>query len=168
MSKQTSKLATIHYSSSYKNRSATAKKFKRALDYRLIQVGFWLGSHLPLRWLQFLGRTLGKLAFWILKRERTIVKDQLKMALPDIHLAQRDIWTYECFQHFGSLLFEVLATKQIRQNLKQHLTVHGEEHLEEGFQRGRGTIILGIHLGNWEVFISYFSQTPYTLKVVAN
>ncbi len=164
---QAPKLATIHYSSSYKKRSATAKKFKRDFNYWLLKNGFLLGSTLPLSWLQCLGRSLGKLAFLLLKRERKIVKDQLKMAFPDIHSAQRDIWTYECFQHFGSLLFEVLATRQICQNLNQYLTVYGEEYLEEGFQRGRGTIILGIHLGNWEAFISYFSQTPYRLKVVA-
>ncbi len=155
----------ISYQSFNKKRSLWRKKLQRNLEYQILRLGAFLGRNLPFHTLQNLGKGLGWLAYRVLKKERSIIEQQLGWVFPDISLQQRDQWTRECFLHFGRLLFEILGMDHLEAEAHQRFVVHGAELLKEGKDAGKGTIVLGLHLGNWEALVPYLMTTEYIAKV---
>lgn len=155
----------ISYQAFKKNKSSWTKTWRRNLEYYALLAGLALGKRLSLTKLQTLGKGLGQLAYWLLKKDRGIVEHQLALAFPDVSEEQRQQWTHECFLHFGQMIFEVLGIDQVYSQSDSCFKISGEEFLREGKERGKGTIILVTHLGNWEFLVPYFAQTGYPAKI---
>ncbi|MBF0279054.1 MAG: lysophospholipid acyltransferase family protein [SAR324 cluster bacterium] len=155
----------ISYQAFKKKRPQWTKTVRRNLEYRALQGGVALGRRLSLEKLQFWGRCLGKVAHSLLKKDRGIIEQQLALVFPDVPIEQRQLWTYECFLHFGQMLFEVLGMNHMAKESASRFEIYGEELLDEGHHLGKGTIVLGAHLGNWEMLSSYISKTGYSTKV---
>ncbi len=154
----------ISYHKFEKKRPRWTKKLRRNLEYYSLLGGIALGNHLSFEVLQFLGRCLGRTAYYLLWKDRGIVEQQLALVFKDIPACQRKRWTYDCFLHFGQMMFEVLGMDHFTQST-QRIKVDGEALLQEGHERGKGTIVLGAHLGNWELLTSFFERTGYSAKV---
>ena len=159
------KESEISYQAFKKTKPSWTKKGRRNLEYYALLAGIGLGKRLSLQNLQKLGRGVGKMAYHLLKKDRGIVAQQLALAFPDISEQQRQQWTRECFLHFGQMLFEILGIEQVYSQSEEWFNVSGEEFLREGKERGKGTIILVTHLGNWEFLVPYFAQTGYPAKI---
>ena len=54
----------------------------------------------------------------------------------------------------------------IEQGLENFVTVEGFHHLEKAHAKGRGTIILSGHFGNWELLAAWVAQKGIPLKVI--
>ncbi len=155
----------ISYQKFEKKRPRWTKRLRRDLEYYSMRGGVVLGNWLPLEVLQFLGRCLGRSAYYLLWKDRGIVEQQLALVFKDIPASQRKKWTYECFLHYGQMLFEILGVERWFDQSNQRIRVYGESLLKEGYERGKGTIVLGAHIGNWELLTYYFERTGYSAKV---
>ena len=51
--------------------------------------------------------------------------------------------------------------------LLERVTVEGWEHVEEAYRSGRGGVLLGGHIGNWEWTAAYIALRGYPIHVVA-
>ena len=142
-----------------KNRPAWTTSIRRGLEYIVFRFGLYLGKKLSISQLQKLGRGIGNFAYHVLRKDRGIVIKQLKLIFPELYDAKREQWTRECFRHFGQMLFEFLCLPQIINDQENMILVENEAALTNAVNAGKGVILLGMHMGNWELITAYAKRT---------
>ena len=142
-----------------KNRPAWTASIRRGLEYIVFRFGLYLGKKLSISQLQKLGLGIGNFAYHVLRKDRGIVIKQLKLIFPELNDAKREQWTRECFQHFGQMLFEFLCLPQIINDQENLISVENEDALMNAVNAGKGVILLGMHMGNWELITAYAKRT---------
>ena len=142
-----------------KNRPAWTTALRRWFEYAVFSFGLFLGKKLSLTQLQKLGRGVGSFAYQVMRKDRGIVEKQLELIFPELDTAQRTQWTRECFGHFGQMLFEFLCLPQIINDQENMIRVENEAALTNAVNAGKGVILLGMHMGNWELITAYAKRT---------
>ena len=142
-----------------KNRPAWSTSIRRGLEYIIFRFGLYLGKKLSISQLQKLGLGLGKFAYHVLRKDRGIIRKQLKLIFPELHDTKREEWTRECFKHFGQMLFEFLCLPQIINDQENLIRVENEAALMNAVNAGKGVILLGMHMGNWELITAYAKRS---------
>lgn len=97
------------------------------------------------------------------------VREQLAAAFPEASASQRERWHAEVFTHLGLGLAELLLLLgRHRPRLLERMRVEGLEHLERARTEaeGRGVIVIGPHLGNWELAAARFGSLGVPIAVV--
>lgn len=155
----------------------TAKKrvtvFKRVSGFAgrmALLVLHRVARHLSLALLYRVGSWLGKLAYRLSRRYRTVAEQNLRMAYGDLlSKTERERLVQQVFVHFAKSLMEFLAGDGLSpDDIARMVTITGEEHLQWCVQQGRGTLIVTAHYGNWEIAARFLTQCRgYTLNVVA-
>lgn len=81
------------------------------------------------------------------------VRQQLTQAFPEVPLDRRERWEREIFAHLAEGLAELLLLSgRHREAMLSRVEVVGLEHLERAVREaGKGAIVIGPHLGNWEL-----------------
>ena len=138
-----------------KNRPAWTTSMRRELEYILFRFGLYLGEKLSTSQLQKLGLAIGNFAYHVLRKDRGIVIKQLKLIFPELNSEKLEQWTRECFRHFGQMLFEFLSLPQIINDQENLIRVENEAALMNAVNAGKGVILLGMHMGNWELITAY-------------
>lgn len=131
----------------------------------LIRILFHLLSWLPLSALHGLGGAVGTLLWVIKDKRRKFALMNLEMCLPELSAAQRERMARTSLQHEMKSVAETpffwLAPKE--KLLASVREVRGEEHVQAALARGKGVIMLTLHLGGWEApGHLYSSQHPIT------
>lgn len=99
-----------------------------------------------------LGAALGGLAYRVDRRHREVVRRNLELALPDRSAAERESLARQTFRHAGAVFADALSVQRFdRTPLCQRVDSSGWEHLHRAEALGRGVLVMGAHLGNWEV-----------------
>ena len=101
-----------------------------------------------------LGGALGALAGRLDRRRRRIADTNLAAAFPELPAGERLRITRACFRHFGASFCDALSSLRFGgPELLARLELVGWENFERAAEmgRGKGTIVLGSHFGNWEV-----------------
>jgi len=142
-----------------KTRPAWTTSLRRGLEYILFRFGLYLGKKLSISRSQKLGVGIGNLAYHVLRKDRGIAIKQLKMIFPELSDAKLKQWTRECFRHFGQMLFEFLCLPQIINDQEYMIRVENEDALTTAVNAGKGVILLGMHMGNWELITAYAKRT---------
>ena len=142
-----------------KTRPEWTTSIRRGLEYILFRFGLYLGKKLSISRLQKLGRWIGTFAYHVLRKDRGIAIKQLKMVFPELNDAKREHWTRECFRHFGQMLFEFLCLPQIINDQENFIRIENEVALTNAVKAGKGVILLGMHMGNWELITAYAKRT---------
>lgn len=125
---------------------------RHAFEYALLSGIEGLFRALPHGAARRLGASLGELAFHLDRRHRRVTRRNFALAFPDLSDAERTALTRDCFRHFGTIFGDGLSIQRFdRAALCQRLTVSGWEHLDAAMAGGRGVLVMGAHLGNWEV-----------------
>lgn len=116
-----------------------------------------------------LGARLGRLGYRPLGIRRTVVEKQIAAAFPD--------WPVERVQRTARAAYESLGRTSIetatlaryeRDTILRLFDEPDSWHvLESAMARGRGTIIVAGHLGNWELAGAYLGARGVDLEVVA-
>ena len=138
-----------------KNRPEWTTSIRRGLEYILFRFGLYLGKKLSISQLQKLGLGIGSFAYHVLRKDRGIVIKQLKLIFPELNDVKREHWTRECFRHFGQMLFEFLCLPQIINDQENLIRVENEAAFMNAVNAGKGVILLGMHMGNWELITAY-------------
>jgi KDO2-lipid IV(A) lauroyltransferase len=98
------------------------------------------------------GARLGRLAHRLDAKHRNVALDNLARAFPSRSAAEREALTLQVFEHFGSLLLELLKFGTLtRDEMVALCDVEGEDRLRQAYRHGRGVLIFTGHFGNWEM-----------------
>jgi KDO2-lipid IV(A) lauroyltransferase len=121
--------------------------------------GVWLGlafvrlvNLLPLRIQLVVGRGLGRIAYWVSRRDRRVANINIAMCLPELDEQRRKKLVRD---HFGSLGCAVLETGLVwwarEQRLRGWIHFEGTEHLAAALKQGKGALMLSAHFTTLEM-----------------
>jgi lauroyl/myristoyl acyltransferase len=92
----------------------------------------------------------------------------LAVAMPRASRRQRLRVVRRMMRSYNAMLFEFFRLPHMgRDQLLRSVEMVGREHLEEVVAKGRGAIIAGSHIGNWELAGVVLAHWGYTLYAVA-
>ena len=98
------------------------------------------------------------------KLRRSLVRQNIAIALPTTSLAEQDRIYVESVYHFVLTLFETVAGGWM--TLASTVTIEGDEELHQALAQGKGCLILCIHMGNWEALAASVSRGVAPTSVV--
>ena len=125
---------------------------RHALEYGAYSALRGLLRALPHAASRALGADLGGLAFHLDRRRRAIADENLAAAFPRLDDRERRAIVRSCFRHFGASFADALSALRFDPvELCQRVTLEGWHHFEEGERAGHGLLVMGAHLGNWEI-----------------
>jgi KDO2-lipid IV(A) lauroyltransferase len=144
-----------------------SKRIKNWLIFQFIRSLIWFVRLLPrgaaLRFFEI----LGALAFRLIKKEREKTLRHLRLAFgkqrseAEIHQMAR-----ATFRMLGRNAVEALRLPLFAgAGLEKHVRVHGREHLDRAFARGKGVLCVTGHIGCWELMAVWVAR-HYPLAVV--
>lgn len=111
---------------------------------------------LPRSWELWLGRRLGRLALTLDPRRRKIAEENIRRCLPELGPSGQKKLLRENYEHMGVLTFELLhmyspIPGHYRRYVEKNAVVDNFEVYEHLNARGKGTIAVTGHFGNWEM-----------------
>jgi KDO2-lipid IV(A) lauroyltransferase len=131
----------------------------------VIRLADWIGVEATLA----VGAAVGR-AWFALRLPRVgRVLEQLALAFPERGASERRAWAREVFEHLGRGLAElVLLSGRHRAVLLDRMRIEGLEHLERAQNEagGRGAILIGPHLGNWELGAARLAEQGIRVSAV--
>ncbi|WP_097458901.1 lysophospholipid acyltransferase family protein [Mangrovitalea sediminis] len=132
------------------------KEFAASL---IVRLAHWLAK-LELRSLQRLGAAIGDLIWWLQLKPARITRTNLNFCYPRATPDQcRDLGR-RSMQDTVRTIVEAGAIWEwpLERSLALVREVEGEELIRESLEKGRGVIVLGPHLGNWELTGLYLAS----------
>lgn len=127
---------------------------------------FWLFGQLPWNWLLAIGRALGSMAYYLVKRRRFIAATNVALCFPHLSAEEQQQLTKDIFTSTGEALTEIAAayTNQ-RVNMRDRLIVEGLDNLIEAQQHG-GVLLLGMHFNTIDAgcrLLGEGAQVPFSV-----
>ena len=114
---------------------------------------FRLAARLPLRASQGLGAILGRLFYLLPTGERAVTRTNLALCFPEVAAEERERWAKQSLIETGKTLVEMPGSLFSPSLEAWAACVPGEgfELLQQALDQGKGVIVAGPHMGNWEV-----------------
>lgn len=138
-------------------------KLRRYYLYYLGRVAAFLFQLLPIRVGVWIGSWGGALAFYLVPRYRRIAIDNLtdvfgkEKSPSEIERLARRV-----FENQGRNAAELVNFPKINaSNVDRFISARNMGIIDESFRRGKGTIILTAHFGNWEYLSAYLRIKNY-------
>lgn len=123
------------------------------LQSRFIRFFLWLTSRLPIGWSRAVGRGIGHIGWALNGSYCGVTRRNLELAYPHmpaderVALAKRSVLaTGETAAEMGYVWGRPWS--DVKALIRE---VHGADAVHEALASGRGVMVLGPHLGNWEV-----------------
>ena len=138
-------------------------KYRRYFLYYLGRVVAFLVYLLPIRVASAVAAFFGKCAFFVLPAHRNIAIDNLTHAFG----AEKTPGQIRCiarkvFENLGKNAAELINFPKInKKNIDRFIKIEGIDNVDSSFAKGKGTIILASHFGNWELLGLTFRVKGY-------
>jgi len=144
-------------------------KTKRYYIYCLARIGCFIIGILPLRVGLFLADLAGMLGYHVIfKKERRRAFENLKSVFPEKSDEEIENIAKKVFSNLCKNVIEWLnAFKLNKKNIDGWIEAQGFEKLDRVFSKGKGTIGLASHLGNWELMHIAFALKGYPGTAIA-
>jgi len=119
--------------------------------YVVLQVFTYLLNLLPLEWVLWIGRCLGRLAFSVVRSRRRVALKNLQSAFGREKSPQElEEIGRNTFSNLGMTFVEFLRMPRLHMAYHhRYVRVEGWGHLERALEAGKGVIALTFHFGNW-------------------
>lgn len=128
------------------------------LKSRLMIIWLHVMSWLPLGAARAVGSLLGRLMWWRRGASAETTLTNLRLCLPELDAEQREGLARESLRQTGMTMAEAGAVwLWPASRILTRLKVSGAEVLKDAHAAGRGVIVIGPHLGNWEALGLYLS-----------
>ncbi len=145
----------------------TRQRFVRSLVYYGTKSIIFFFRLFPLSFDTWLGAGLGKLAYFVLRSERTRGINNILKAFPD----KDGLWARQqlkkSFEGFGRSIMELVKLDTIAKHIDDYIRVENFEAFEQSRTKGNGILWITGHIGNWELMPVYFASKGYETYVVA-
>jgi KDO2-lipid IV(A) lauroyltransferase len=95
---------------------------------------------------------LGGLAFSLQAKRARWVMCNLRLAFPELSEAERFAIGRESYRQFGMNVVDLVrARRWDRQEVFERCPLEGHANIERALERGKGALLLTLHIGNWEI-----------------
>ena len=138
--------------------------------YRIVAIFGWWCRQLPKGWALQLGRGIGILFYYLIKKRRQIASNNLQIVFgSQLTAAQRREICKSSFINVGKTCIEFLRFPKLNaENIWNEVTVEGRENLHAALESGKGAIVFLTHFGNWELLsLVYGALIPDRAKAIA-
>ena len=138
--------------------------------YLLIRLFGFVVISLPLKLNFILGRAIGILGYYLLKKKRRLVLKNLKTAFAeDYSLEEIKRLAKKAFISLALNIIETLYIPRIDYRyINKHIRIENQKYLDAALGKGTGVILLAYHMGNWELANITCGLQGYTYKVIVN
>ena len=148
------------------------------LEYIPVRVLFAVLGILPRKMAVRFGEGFGRAAYRLAGGLRRVADRNLEIAYPEKDLGEREMIARGAFENLGRLLGELTQfPKATRDDLQRGIEFEfdSEENrsspemlsIESERAKGRGVLLVGPHLGNWEMGVFAYSALHHTLTYLA-
>lgn len=144
------------------------KKIGQYLGYLAIRGSCFLVGIVPQKIIYKLADALGIFAFYLTKKYRNIVINNLKYIFEDkyqdkeIKKIAKDV-----FKNQAKNLFEfLLIPKMSKEDIRKKMEAQNINYLDEALKEKKGVILISAHLGNWEMGLIRMAVDGYPLQGV--
>lgn len=98
------------------------------------------------------GRMLGSTFYALDRAHRRVALANLAQCFPSRSERERRRIARRMFQHFGTLLFELLRFGALTPDaMRAHVVVEGEDRVRAAYAKGKGVLFFTGHFGFWEL-----------------
>ena len=118
---------------------------------KAIAFGLRLAQVLPVKYLNALAGSIGIIGFYLIKKYRTIVKNNLQIAFGTSKTQKEyDAIGKTVFRDTVKNMLEVARVYSTDPTLaKELVSIDGLEHLENALSKGKGVVAVSAHMGNF-------------------
>ena len=123
-------------------------------------IGFaWIVVRLPLSWVSALGRSSGRILYYLAGARRRITLRNLCLCFPELTPTQRTQLAKKTFRHVGMGTFELMVPwLNPGKDLTPLFAIKGIKHLRDALDQGRGVLLLGAHYTTMDVISAPLAQ----------
>jgi Kdo2-lipid IVA lauroyltransferase/acyltransferase len=126
---------------------------------RLAHALIWLVGWLPLRWLHGLAVPLGGLLYWLPWNKHRVIRINLGLCFPELSEAERRTLHRRHLIELWRLVLEAGAIWHwSREQIEAHVVLEGWEAVAAAAESGQGLMLVGGHVGNWELLNLWLSM----------
>lgn len=112
----------------------------------------WLIGQLPWNALLAVGRGAGHLVWWLGGSRRHIARTNIDLCFPELPEAERRELARRAVVSTGEAMLEIAGTYANRRvDLDARLEIEGLDHLKAAEARGRGVLLVGMHMNTIDV-----------------
>lgn len=136
--------------------------------YWLYVTGAFLAKILPLKVCYAVAGLVARLFFMFSEKDKEELRENLRVVLGEgADEASINEHIIRVFRNFAKYLadffrFPVFTEERISKNIK----MEGREHLDECLAGGKGALLLGLHLGNWELGGAIVGALKYPISAI--
>jgi len=136
--------------------------------YRILTGFFRLIGRIPRPIAKKIGNLLGDAGFWLDRRHREITLDNIADALGNELAPTEQYKTARAvYRNLGQILFEVgWSLTASFKTMDEHITMEGLENFKAAYEKGKGVLAIGAHIGNWELLSVVGRKTGIPINVV--
>ncbi len=146
---------------------ATKRGLGHRLEYGVLRLALGFLHGLPRAWARSLGALCGMVAFWSFERLRSVGRQNLRLAFPEMTEVKREQILRSEYRQLGHHLAEfALMSRYDRKTVAGWIRYDGLEHFERASRKGKGVLVLTGHLGAWELSSFFHSLMGYPMGMV--
>ena len=148
------------------------------LEYIPVRILFAILGALPRKTAIRVGMALGRLAYKLAGGLRRVALRNLEIAFPEKNLTEREAIALASFANLGRILGELTQFPRLTREQLSNLIefqfdtdeskANPDRQAVEGeFNKGRGMLLVGPHMGNWEIGVFAYSAFREPLTYLA-
>jgi KDO2-lipid IV(A) lauroyltransferase len=121
-------------------------------NYFLYRTGQFIALHLPIKIAYALAVLFSDIHYIFADKDRRAVKENLKAIFPEKKAREIRRIRIRMFRNFAKYLVDFFRFQLIdSEYIKNNVRIKNLHYFKEAAAKGKGTIILTAHLGNWEL-----------------
>ncbi len=143
------------------------KKLKNDVIFLFLSTLIFLFRILPRKTAFLLARIFGKLAYWLLPKERKKTIENLTLVFgKEKSEAEIKKLTQEVFVNLAISGVDALRLRKYTENLTRIVEIEGEDIFNDAYQQGKGVMTVTGHIGCFELIAPFFNQKGYNTAVI--
>jgi KDO2-lipid IV(A) lauroyltransferase len=148
---------------------AKRTKFQNYAEYIALKAVIFFIRLLHFKFAEKVGEVIGIVSYYIINFRRSHVIDMLVQSFPEKSQKEIRIIARNTYKNFARTVVEIIFFPIMSDEEIKKLLVCTNEHLvEKAYSKGKGTIFMSAHLGNWELTALAYSKIYPMSVVVAN
>ncbi|NOY78246.1 MAG: lysophospholipid acyltransferase family protein [Calditrichaeota bacterium] len=146
---------------------SNSKQLRNVLEFLGLKF-IWLTTQILPYWLAVrLSRVLSFLAFSIFRVRRDVTLQNLQRAFPEKSARACTQLAKKVYDHFGRVAMDFLyLSRLIPKKIMQLVVFENETVLRDALKQGKGVVLNGGHLGNWEFMAAIVPLKGYPTSII--
>lgn len=138
---------------------------KHNVEYAATRMSFALARSLSPSLADRLASALGNIGYRLIASRRRVAEDNLRMALgSELTDEKIDVIVKQTFKNVTRTFLETARFPCLKTEGALKIVVgSGEEYLKQAHDRGKGSLLLTAHFGNWELLGAWVSALGYRI-----